>query len=305
MTNIPNPSTIPLRRLMRGKRRSHSSARISTLANSRFAIHDSGVGVARLDGKVAIVTGGASGIGKGIVQRFVAEGARVVIGDPDSDGTGALIGELGHNYVDGAAIDVRDEAAVDRLVAQAVRRFGRLDVAVNNAGVGGFSPIQEYQQADWDRVIGITLTGAFLCVKHEAKRLIAQGNGGSIVNIASLNAVQPTEGFAAYCSAKAGVAMLTKVAALELGRHKIRVNAIGPGLIHTPATAGMTGVPGVEEAFIHEAPMGRPGEPEDVAGLALYLASDESSLMSGQTLYIDGGASLNKYPELFRLFGVA
>src|SRR5262245_52548790 len=115
----------------------------------------------RLDGKVAIVTGGASGIGKGIVQRFVAEGARVVVGDPDSDGTGALIGELGHNYVDGAAIDVRDEAAVERLVAQAVRRFGQLDVAVNNAGVGGFSPIQEYQQADWDRVIGITLTGTF------------------------------------------------------------------------------------------------------------------------------------------------
>ena len=98
--------------------------------------------------------------------------------------------------------------------------------------------------------------------------------------------------------------MLTKVAALELGRRGIRVNAIGPGLIHTPATAGMTAIPGLEDAFVHEAPVGRAGEPADVAGLALYLASDESALMSGQTLYIDGGASLNKYPELFRFFGV-
>ena len=258
----------------------------------------------RLDGKVAIVTGGASGIGKGIVERFVAEGARVVVGDPDSDGVGALIASLGHNYVDGASVDVRDESAVERMVAQAVRRFGRLDVAVNNAGVGGFSPVQDYPLADWDRVIGISLTGTFLSIKHEARQLIAQGRGGSIVNVASLNAIQPTEGFAAYCAAKAGVTMLTKVAALELGRKNIRVNAIGPGLIHTPATAGMTAIPGLEAAFVHEAPMGRPGEPEDIAGLALYLASDESTLMSGQTLYIDGGASLNKYPELFKFFGV-
>ena len=99
--------------------------------------------------------------------------------------------------------------------------------------------------------------------------------------------------------------MLTKVAALELGRHKIRVNGIGPGLVHTPATAGMTALPGLEDAFLHEAPLGRAGEPEDVAKLAVYLASDDSSLMTGQTLYIDGGASLKKYPELFGFFGVS
>ncbi len=258
----------------------------------------------RLDGRVAIVTGGASGIGKAIVETFVAEGARVIVGDLDNDGIGALIGRLGHNQVDGALVDVRDEAAVQRMVDQAFRRFGRLDAAVNNAGVGGFSPIQSYALDDWNRVLGISLTGTFLCIKHQAARLIAQGQGGSIINIASLNAIQPTEGFAAYCSAKAGVAMLTKVAALELGRHRVRVNAIGPGLIHTPATAGMTALPGLEDAFIHEAPLGRAGEPEDVANLALYLASDDSSLMTGQTLYIDGGASLKKYPELFSFFGV-
>lgn len=258
--------------------------------------------MSRLDGKVAIVTGGASGIGKRIVQLFVEEGARVVIADIDSDGIGATISELGHNYADGAVVDVRDEAAVEKMVALAIRRFGRLDSCVNNAGVGGFSPIQNYPLAEWDRVLGICLTGTFLCIKHESARLIAQGQGGSIINIASLNATQATEGFAAYCSAKAGVAMLTKVAALELGRHQIRVNAIGPGLIHTPLTGGMLAIPGLEQAFIDEAPMGRVGEPEDVAQLALYLASDAASLMSGQLLTIDGGASLKKYPEMFRFF---
>lgn len=259
----------------------------------------------RLDGKVAIVTGGASGIGKAAVEMFVSEGARVIIGDVNSDAIGALIGQLGHNYADGAVVDVRDEEAVERMVAQAIRRFGRLDIAVNNAGVGGFSPIQDYALEDWDRVLGISLTGTFLCIKHEAKRLIEQAQGGSIINIASLNAAQATEGFAAYCAAKAGVAMLTKVAALELGRHKIRVNAVGPGLVHTPATAGMLGIPGLEDAFIREAPIGRAGEPEDIAKLLVYLGSDESSLMTAQTLYIDGGASVNKYPELFKFFGVA
>ena len=258
----------------------------------------------KLDGKVAIVTGGASGIGKRTAEVFVEEGARVIIADVDNDGIGAMVASLGHNYADGANVDVRDEEAVQRMVAQAVRRFGRLNIAFNNAGVGGFSPIEGYALADWDRVIGISLTGTFLSIKHEAAQFIAQGHGGSIINVASLNALQATEGFAAYCSAKAGVAMLTKVAALELGRRNVRVNAIGPGLIHTPATAGMLAIPGLEDAFIHEAPIGRAGEPEDIAQLAVYLASDASSLMTGQTLYIDGGASLKKYPELFGFFGL-
>ena len=260
--------------------------------------------MSQLEGKVAVVTGGASGIGKAIVATFVEHGARVIVGDTNAEGIGELIGRLGHNAVDGAAVDVRDEAAVERLVGQAFRRFGRLDIAVNGAGVGGFSPIQAYPLEEWDRVIGTSMTGVFLCMKHESKRLIEQGQGGSIINVTSLNATQAAEGFAAYCAAKAGVVMLTKVGALELGRHRVRVNAIGPGLIHTPLSAGMTAVPGVEQAFLHEAPMGRAGEPDDVAGLALYLASDASSLMTGQTLFIDGGASLKKYPELFSLFGV-
>jgi NAD(P)-dependent dehydrogenase (short-subunit alcohol dehydrogenase family) len=259
----------------------------------------------RLDGKVAIVTGGASGIGKRTAEVFVAEGARVFIGDLNSDGIGEMVGQLGHNYADGATVDIRNEDQVKAMVDGAVRRFGRLDIAFNNAGVGGFSPIQDYPLEEFQRVVDICLTGTFLCIKHESKHLIGAGHGGSIINIASLNAIQATEGFAAYCPAKAGVAMLTKVAALELGRHKIRVNAIGPGLIHTPATAGFQSMEGVYQGFIDNSPMGRAGEPEDVAQLAVYLASDVSDLMTGQALYIDGGQSLKKYPELFPAFGVS
>lgn len=256
-----------------------------------------------LDGKVAIVTGGASGIGKATAEAFVAAGARVFIGDINSDGIGTMVGQLGHNFADGAVVDIRDEAAVEAMVAGAVRRFGRLDIAFNNAGVGGFSPIQDYPLEQFQRVIDICLTGTFLCMKHESKHLIGAAHGGSIINIASLNAQQATEGFAAYCAAKAGVAMLTKVGALELGRHKIRVNAIGPGLIHTPATAGFQANETIYNGFIENSPMGRAGEPEDVANLAVYLAGDQSSLMTGQTLYIDGGQSLKKYPELFGVLG--
>ncbi len=256
----------------------------------------------RLDGKVAIVTGGASGIGKRTAEVFVEEGARVIIADLNGDGVAAMVGQLGDNYADGVQLDIRDEEAVSRMVDQAFRRFGRLDIAFNNAGIGGFSPIHQYPVEEWERIVGVCLTGTFLCIKHEAMRLIGQGQGGSVINVASLSAIQPREGFAAYCSAKGGVAMLTKVAALELGRHRIRVNSIGPGLIRTPLTQPLTSVPGLEEAFVQETPIGRVGEPEDVARLAVYLASDESSLMTGQTLFIDGGMSLKKYPELFSFF---
>ncbi len=258
----------------------------------------------RLEGKVAIVTGGCSGIGKRTAELFVEEGARVIIGDINADGIGAMVSQLGHNYVDGLAVDIRDEDGVTKMVDLAFRRFGRLDIGFNNAGAGHFSPIQDYPLVEFQRIVEICLTGTFLCIKHESARLIGQGQGGSIINIASLNAIQATEGFAACCSAQAGVAMLAKVAALELGRHKIRVNAIGPGLIHTPATAGLQAMPAVYDGYIENTPMGRAGEPEDVARLALYLASDASSFMTGQALHIDGGQSLKKYPESFPAFGI-
>ncbi len=258
----------------------------------------------RLDGKVAILTGGSSGIGKRTAELFVEEGARVYIGDLNAGGIGELVKSLGHNQCDGMEVDVSKEDHVERMVSNAIRRFGRLDIAFNNAGVGGFSPIQSYPLEGFKRVMDICLTGVFLCMKHESKHLIGAGHGGSIINVASLNAVQAAEGMAAYCAAKAGVAMLTKVGALELGRHQIRVNAIGPGLIHTPLTSGFQNNEKLYAEFIENAPIGRAGEPEDVAQLAAYLASDASSLMTGQTLFIDGGGSLKAYPSLFDGFGL-
>ena len=256
----------------------------------------------QLDGKAALITGAASGIGLAAARQFAEEGAQVALADRNADGAAEAAREIGSQAV-AISADVTDEDDVANMVSTCVDRFGRLDIAFNNAGIGGFAPIQDYPLSQFQRVIDVCLTGVFLCIKHEAKHLIEQGAGGSIINTASLNSIQATEGLAAYCSAKAGVAMLTKVSALELGRHGIRVNSIGPGLIRTPLTQGLRDVPGLEDAFAAEAPLGRVGEPEDVAQLALWLASDASSLMTGQTVQLNGGADINKYPPLFEFFG--
>ncbi len=255
-----------------------------------------------LDGKAALVTGGASGIGLAAARRFAEEGAQVAIADRNADGAAEAAREIGSEAV-AVSADVTNEDDVANMVRSCIDRFGRLDIAFNNAGIGGFSPIQDYPLAQFQQVIDVCLTGVFLCIKHESKHLIEQGSGGSIINTASLNSIQATEGLSAYCSAKAGVAMLTKVSALELGRYGIRVNSIGPGLIRTPLTQGLRDIPELEDAFAHEAPLGRIGEPEDVAQLALWLASDASSLMTGQTVQLNGGADINKYPPLFEFFG--
>ena len=256
----------------------------------------------QLDGKAALITGGASGIGLAAAKRFAEEGAQVALADRNADGAAEAAREIGSDAI-AITADVTNEDDVAGMVMSCIDRFGRLDIAFNNAGIGGWSPIQDYPLAQFQRVIDVCLTGVFLCIKHEAKHLIEQGSGGSIINTASLNSIQATEGLSAYCSAKAGVAMLTKVSALELGRHNIRVNSIGPGLIRTPLTEGLRDVPGLEDAFAAEAPLGRVGEPEDVAQLALWLASDASSLMTGQTVQLNGGADINKYPPLFEFFG--
>src|SRR3954447_2092736 len=171
----------------------------------------------RLQGKVALVTGGASGIGLAIVRRYVAEGAHVVIGDIDTDGMARVAAEL-LDGVTTASADATNEADIEALAATAVDRYGHLDIAVANAGGGAFAPIVEHELSEWQRVIDLCLTSAFLTIKHAGARLT---DGGSIITIASLNAVQPAEGLGAYCAAKAGVAMLTRVAAMELGHRRI------------------------------------------------------------------------------------
>jgi NAD(P)-dependent dehydrogenase (short-subunit alcohol dehydrogenase family) len=248
----------------------------------------------RLSGKVALVTGGASGIGLGIVRRFVSEGASVVIGDIDADALDRVAGELG-DAVAGVVADVTDEAAIEALAAVPDERFGHLDIVVANAGGGHFAPVVEQALSDWQRVIDLCLTSAFLTVKHGGGRIT---DGGSIITIASLNAVQPAEGMSAYCAAKAGVAMLTRVAAMELGHRQVRVNTIAPGLVETPLSAGFWAIPGMVEEFIENTTVGRFASPDDVAALALFLASDESGFVSGSLYAVDGGAATKRYPDL-------
>jgi NAD(P)-dependent dehydrogenase (short-subunit alcohol dehydrogenase family) len=252
------------------------------------------VQVGRLSGKVAVVTGGASGIGLATVRRFVAEGARVLIGDIDGDGAAAVAAELGE-AVASRRCDVRVESEVEALCQEAQARFGGLQVAFANAGIGSFGPVVDVDVDDWRRVLEVNLVGPLLTVKHAARRM---GAGGSIVLTASLNAVQPAIGMSAYCCAKAGLAMLAQVAALELGPRAIRVNAIGPGLVRTGLTDGMWLIPAIVEEFDENAPLATTTSADDVANLVTFLASDEASSISGTLQLIDRAAHTMRYPDL-------
>ena len=255
----------------------------------------------RLTGKVAVITGGASGIGREIARRYVEEGARVALGDRNRE---LLVGaeqEFGAGCVT-AVMDVTVEREVEELVALAASSFGRLDIGVNCAGLGAFAPVWEMEERSWDLVVDVCLKGVFLSIKHEARRMMAEGHGGAIVNIASINARQPAEGLSAYCAAKAGVEMLTRCAAMELGPHGIRVTGIGPGLIDTPLTSFQRDNPAVREEFLANIPLGRVGTPRDVAGAAVFLASDEADWISGDTLFVDGAELTKKYPEMLARF---
>jgi NAD(P)-dependent dehydrogenase (short-subunit alcohol dehydrogenase family) len=250
----------------------------------------------RLEGKVALVTGAASGIGRGIATRFAGEGASLVLADIDVDGAESLAAEI----ADGAPTiaircDVTKEADVADATLAAIDAFGGLDVVVANAGKGAFGLITEHSLEDWQEIIDLCLTGVFLTVKHAGR---VMRSGGSIINIASLNAIQPAEGMVAYCTAKAGVAMLTKVAAMEFGHRNIRVNTIAPGLVETNATSGFWMMPGVVEEFVENTTVGRFATPEDIASMAVFLASDESTFVSAGFFSVDGGASTKRYPDI-------
>ena len=255
----------------------------------------------RLDGRVAVITGGASGIGLACARRFVAEGARAVLADRNPEALADAASELGEAVVT-EQIDVTVEADVERMVARAVTEFGALDTAVNAAGFGTFGFVADHPVDEWRAVIDTCLTGVMLSVKHEAGVMRASGKG-AIVNIASINARVPAEGMSAYCCAKAGVEMLTRCAAMELGPAGVRVAGIGPGFVDTPLTAFTQMVPAIRDAYIAATPMGRAGQPEDIADAALFLVSEEGRWVSGDTLFVDG-ASMNKgYPELHKIAG--
>ncbi len=247
----------------------------------------------RLEGKVAIVTGGARGMGAATCRLFVAEGARVVIGDVlDAEGE-ALARELG-DAVRFMRLDVADEANWVRVTEATMEKFGRIDVLVNNAAVLTFGGITELSTRDFERAVSINLVGTFVGIRTVAPRMIAQ-KSGSIVNISSVDGLRGVNALAAYVSSKWGVRGLTKVAALELGHQGVRVNSIHPGGVNT-AMSNPTGAP-LEEINKHYAnvPMQRVGLPDEIARATLFLASDEASYCNGAELAVDGGMAAGAY----------
>ena len=251
----------------------------------------------RLQGRVALVTGAGSGIGRAICTRLAADGARLVALDRDLSAAEATASTLD---TDALAV-VADVASVDdmqRAVAQTVAHFGRLDIAVNAAGVGASALLVDTSLETWQRVMDVCLTGVFVSSQAQARQMIAQGGAAVIINIASTNAQQPGEGLAAYCAAKAGAEMLSRVSALELAAHGIRVAAVGPGLTDTPMVARLLANPAARGEFLDNIPLNRTARPEDIAAAVAFLASDDAAYVTGQTLYVDGGASMKRYPSL-------
>ena len=247
----------------------------------------------QLESKVAIVTGGASGMGLATVRRFLEEGASVVVGDLNSDNGRQLLEELSADgYDEKVRFTVTDVSVEDDVAAMtelALDAFGRLDIVFNNAGIGGaFGPITELEVDDWDTTFHVLVRSVFLGTKHAAKVLIEQGQGGSIINTASIAGMGGGAGPQAYSAAKAAVVSLSKTTAVELAPHDIRVNAICPGVIFTPLMH--SGNEEQAEEVIEEIqPLSKRGEGSDIAGMAVFLAGDDSLFVTGQEHIVDGG----------------
>jgi meso-butanediol dehydrogenase/(S,S)-butanediol dehydrogenase/diacetyl reductase len=248
--------------------------------------------VDRFAGKVALVTGGAHGIGRGMAERLHAEGAAIVIGDRD-DAAGAQVASVLDARRPGSAhfvhADVSDLEQVRALVAATLQRFGRLDVLMANAGIHQVEPFLAEDDATWREILGVNLTGAYYCVREAAR---AMPTGGSIVVTASTNSFFMETEMAAYNVSKAGVAGLVRTAALDLAPRGIRINAVAPGLIRTRMTTGVTENPAHAAAYLQTIPLARFGEPADVAAAAGFLASDDADWITGALLVVDGGQTL-------------
>ncbi|MEK7184126.1 MAG: SDR family NAD(P)-dependent oxidoreductase [Patescibacteria group bacterium] len=251
-----------------------------------------------LKGKTAIVTGGAMGIGEGIASRLAEAGANVVIADLDeAAATATAQGYTGKGWQAKAVhVDVADESSVAAMVAVTVEAYRSVDILVNNAGIYPAKPLTQMELSDFEQVINVNLKSVYLCTKAVSEQMIAQGHGGRIINVTSIDALHPSMiGLAHYDASKHGVWGFTKNTALELAEQKIWVNAIAPGGISTPGVAKMQGTAVNEDAikaFMEKIPMHRFGESDDIGKVALFLASDMSSYMTGAQIVVDGGVLL-------------
>ena len=237
----------------------------------------------RLQGKRAVVTGAAHGIGRAIAAAFVAEGAQVLLADIDADGAARAAADLGQQAV---TADVSRKSEIERIFAQVTERWGGLDILVNNAGVTHAAELDDLTEDDFDRVFAINLKSA-LWATQAAARLMAPGS--TVVNLSSVNAVLAIPNQIPYAISKAAIKQLTNVTALALAPKGIRVNAIGPGSIMTAMLQGIMSDQAAQDRILSRTPLGRWGEPEEVAAIAVFLASSESSYITGQTIYPDGG----------------
>ncbi len=252
--------------------------------------------MATLDGKVAIITGAGTGIGQGIALAMAKAGASIVV---DYVGDAAIaqttIDEItkagGKAFGFDADISLPDDVAA--LIAKAVGTYGKLDIFVNNAGIEKKFAFVDFPLAEWQKILAVNLTGPFLCSQAAAKQMIGQGKGGRIINISSIHEDLPMPTNTPYCASKGGLRMLMRSAAVELAPHGITVNNIGPGAIFTPIDRDVENDPKLNEAILAEIPMGRWGKPEEVGEMAVYLASDAASYVTGSTHFIDGGMLRN------------
>ncbi|GAA0408664.1 SDR family NAD(P)-dependent oxidoreductase [Massilia aurea] len=248
----------------------------------------------KLHQKIAIVTGASQGIGLACAERLVREGARVMLVDirPEVELAAASLGEAARAY----RADVGIKVEVDAMIAATLAAFGRIDILINNAGVTHAAEFLDLHEDDFDRVLRINLKSMFLCSQAAARDMVARGEGGCIINMSSVNAELTIPNQVPYVISKGGVNQLTRVAAIALAQYDIRVNAIGPGTILTElAKKAVLGSPEARHTILSRTPLGRCGEPEEVASIAAFLASDDASYMTGQTLYADGGRMALNY----------
>ena len=253
----------------------------------------------RLSGKTALITGGSSGIGQAIAVRFAEEGANVAIAYRSSksgaEKTAAAVDEACQQDAGSGCrgmivqADVADEAQVVDMFVQVIEGFGRLDILVNNAGIQIQKPSHELEAADFDKVVAVNLRGAFLCAREALRHFKSRGGGGIILNDSSVHQVIPKPGYLGYSASKGGLGNLTRTLALEYAGEGIRVNAVAPGAIVTPMNDSWIHDPEARAAVEKHIPMGRAGKPEEMAAVFAFLASDDASYITGQTIYADGG----------------